>query len=287
MNIKAGIFSIFGKIASSLLISAILTGFVSTSSASRTCTFKRNTAHCRGENLTQLPLAVLEDEEFKILDLGANNFTDLGNLKFTNLRYKDSITTLLLDHNQIETLAQNDFAFLSNLEILDLSNNYIQKIEDELCVVSSLKELVLSNNPIRSISEDSLQCLKNLLSLTLVNLTITKLPRDIFKGTNLIRIYLNHTEIKNLCEIYFPESLDLTHIKKISASTECHSSDDHESGGKKKIIILSVISTIMGIILLIGFACTAYKKEKVKEFFQTVLYIPRGYVKTDSEIPLR
>lgn len=267
-----------------LFCSIILTRLTPTTSTSRTCTFKRKSGHCRGENLTQLPLNILQDEKFETLDLGANNFTDLSRLEFSNLRYKDMITMLLLDHNQIETLAQNDFASLSNLEILDLSYNYIKRIGDELCAVSSLKELILSNNPIDSISEDSIHCLKHLMSLTLVNLPVTKLPRNIFKGINLAYFYLNNTRIKNWCEIYFPKTLDVTAIKEVSASTDCHSLDDSESGGKRIVIIVSVIGAI---ILLIGFGYTVYKREKGRKFLRTVSCIPIRDNKTESEIPLR
>ncbi|KAF2904076.1 hypothetical protein ILUMI_02093 [Ignelater luminosus] len=239
--------------------------------SSEVCILKRNTANCRGENLTYIPLKFLTDKQFETLNLGANNFTDLNKLRLTNLQYKGDITRLLLDHNQIASLSYEFFADLPNVKLLDLSNNYITSIGEELCQMSNLEELILNGNPLKAISESAVRCLPKLLSIRLSNLPLNKLPELIFKDTNLIHIDLNGTNIENLNKIYFPKTVKVVPTQEPTVTTTEHG--DYEDSQKTRNTSMYIaIGLLIVSSVLFAVAYVIYKRMYVRRILQVVSF---------------
>jgi Leucine-rich repeat (LRR) protein len=88
---------------------------------------------------------------------------------------------------------------LSNLEILDLSNNNLTSFSELIGGLSNLKTLYLSNNNLTSVPE-SMRSLSNLKELYLTNNNLTSIPESIAILTKIEKLRLDETsyEINNL-----------------------------------------------------------------------------------------
>ncbi len=146
-------------------------------------------------NLTTLPdLSALTD--LQILDLNNNQINDLSNV--SNL--PSSLTTILLNTNQIATLSSQDsFSHLINLESLQLGDNQISDISSLAGLPNSISQLLLFNNQITDLS-----ALAGLTSLTELQLYMNTDLTDITplaNLTNLQKLYISDTKVTTVTSL--------------------------------------------------------------------------------------
>ena len=104
----------------------------------------------------------------KVLDLSSNRISELHIQSYNNMA---SITTLMLNNNQMKIIAKNSFDAFPNLEELNLSDNELRDLP-------------------------SFQALTNLEIVKFDFNSLTQLPRDGFKGlTNLYVLNVSSNEI--------------------------------------------------------------------------------------------
>jgi hypothetical protein len=89
--------------------------------------------------------------ELKMLNLSNNYLVETKEPQFDTLA-SNKITCLDLSYNKIETIQENAFNKLKNVEYLNLSQNLIEEITSSLFLnLSSLKDLDLSHNKLTTI----------------------------------------------------------------------------------------------------------------------------------------
>lgn len=111
-------------------------------------------AQCSGLRLTKIPdlkrsIEILDFSDNKLQELHADTLS-----KYT------SIKLLYLADNQIYLIEEAAFPPLSNLQILDLSNNVILNLPNTLFQLPSLRSLYLRSNPLLHISLSNLNIQK-------------------------------------------------------------------------------------------------------------------------------
>ncbi|CAM9274922.1 unnamed protein product, partial [Hapterophycus canaliculatus] len=118
----------------------------------------------------------------------------------TSSRRVSHITILDAKRNALTLVPSELFVCLTELEELDLSENYICYLPETIGLANGLRKLNLANNRLRSIP-DGLGLLHSLESLNLVQNVLESLPRTIGGWKNLQRLDL----AKNLLEEIPPE----------------------------------------------------------------------------------
>ncbi|CAH1963122.1 unnamed protein product [Acanthoscelides obtectus] len=174
------------------------------------------------------------------LDLSYNDIISIGSNVFMNLK---NMTTLILSHNDLEKIDPDVFKgfdkdgkpsplnnlkelrlgnnkirslnpdvtdHITELEILDLSNNPLGPIDNSTLLaiskLSNLKELYLQYTNITSLPDHLLHTLKHLQVLDLSGNPITEMPRTLAQAKNLTKLFMNNTGFVNLTEKNgFPE----------------------------------------------------------------------------------
>ncbi|CAG9815183.1 unnamed protein product [Phaedon cochleariae] len=144
-----------------------------------------------------------------------------------------SLKELRLDHNKLHTLNQDMFEHTTDIEILDLSHNPIEIIDDHtLLAIDSLaflKELYLQYTELKTLPDNLLHTPKYLKVLDLSgNTRINKIPDTIAQAGNLEKLFLNNTgfinltqesgfpKLKNLKVLHLCRNQHLSHIEKHS-----------------------------------------------------------------------
>ncbi|XP_040892807.1 vasorin-like [Toxotes jaculatrix] len=131
---------------------------------------------------------------------------------------------LFIFQNGINSLSQDDFKGLVELEMLDLSQNELTEIPDGVFeMLSKLKNLDLSSNHITHISKDSFSGLVQLERLYLHSNRIQSIHMNAFEGLEmLLELKLQGNQLSSLPYLHFPKLLllDLSHnnIPTLSAS---------------------------------------------------------------------
>eukprot|EP00092_Neocalanus_flemingeri_P003278 GFUD01003509.1.p1 GENE.GFUD01003509.1~~GFUD01003509.1.p1 ORF type:complete len:1004 (-),score=191.87 GFUD01003509.1:42-3053(-) len=152
--------------------------------------------------------------------------TEVKSLTIQFMKYEDEklegkhffglskVVNLSLDFNQIDNIDEDFFAFLSDLEILNLNGNQgIRFHPKSLQNLHSLKVLQMSTCNISSLHSQLFKNLLNLQNLNLHNNKIQQLPSTVFKNlTGLIRLNLSNNKIKALPNAIFD---DLENIEEI------------------------------------------------------------------------
>lgn len=102
-------------------------------------------------NLTFVPLSLATLGFLEELDLQDNQLTELTKHSFPGL-YK--LKTLQLSNNQLENISELAFVDLIQLELLRIDNNRIEVV-NRMCVnLTNLIILDLTNNNIRKVSSE-------------------------------------------------------------------------------------------------------------------------------------
>ncbi|KAK5873321.1 hypothetical protein PBY51_018371 [Eleginops maclovinus] len=126
-----------------------------------------------------------------------------------------SILNLYVFHNGINTLSQEEFKGLGEMELLDLSQNELVEIPDGVFeMLSKLKNLDLSSNQITHISKDSFSGLVQLERLYLYANRIQSIHSEAFAGLQmLLELKLQQNQLTSLPSLQFPRLLllDLSH----------------------------------------------------------------------------
>lgn len=126
-----------------------------------------------------------------------------------------STKNLYIFQNGIDTLSQDDFKGLGELQLLDLSQNELTEIPDGVFeMLSKLKNLDLSTNPITHISKDSFSGLVQLERLYLHANSIQSIHPEAFEGLEmLLELKLQGNQLTSLPSLHFPKLLllDLSH----------------------------------------------------------------------------
>ena len=133
-------------------------------------------------------------EGWEKLDFPGKNLTEIPEdiAKLTNL------TLLNLSDNQITEIPEA-IAKLTNLTLLNLSNNQITEIPEAIAKLTNLIHLYLNSNQITEIPE-AITKLTNLTHLYLSDNQITEIPEAITKLTNLTHLYLSDNQITEIPE---------------------------------------------------------------------------------------
>ncbi|KAM7419716.1 hypothetical protein PAMA_016686 [Pampus argenteus] len=126
-----------------------------------------------------------------------------------------STQKLYIFQNGIESLAQDDFRGLGELEMLDLSQNELAEVPDGVFeMLSKLKNLDLSSNQITHISKESFSGLVQLERLYLHANRIQSIHLEAFDGLDmLLELKLQGNQLTSLPNLHFPRLLllELSH----------------------------------------------------------------------------
>ncbi|XP_071386118.1 vasorin-like [Centroberyx affinis] len=130
-------------------------------------------------------------------------------------RVPTSTKNLYIFQNGIDTLAQDDFRGLGDLEMVDLSQNVLTEIPGGVFeTLSMLKNLDLSSNYITHISKDSFSGLVQLERLYLHANRIQSIHLEAFEGLEmLLELKLQGNQLTSLPSLHLPRLLllDLSH----------------------------------------------------------------------------
>ncbi|KAF2879133.1 hypothetical protein ILUMI_27040 [Ignelater luminosus] len=139
-----------------------------------------------------------------ILDCKETNLPE-DTIEYTFIKY------LTISSCDVETIHENAFRNLNNLEELDLGNNSISILPDRVFKRSGeLKKLNLSNNNIEELSRNTFEGLSNLKLLYLSKNTISRFHIKTLDPTNsLEEIYLDNNQITAIPSRVFSPLTDL------------------------------------------------------------------------------
>ncbi|KAK9540963.1 hypothetical protein VZT92_003378 [Zoarces viviparus] len=124
-------------------------------------------------------------------------------------RVPTTTQNLYIFQNGIDTLTQDDFKGLGELDLLDLSQNELSEIPDGVFeMLSKLKNLDLSSNHIAHISKDSFSGLVQLERLYLHANLIQSIHSEAFEGLEmLLELKLQGNQLTSLPSLSFPRLL--------------------------------------------------------------------------------
>lgn len=141
-----------------------------------------------------------------VLNLGHNQLTKIDSHVFQDLY---SLQILNLEHNDIETLADQAFAALSNLHALTLSFNRLKRIEPlHFSGLYVINQLFLDRNRIESVHEHAFQNCTNLHDLGLYGNALRQVPAALSKLHMLKTLDLGGNVIRHVRNTSF-DGLDL------------------------------------------------------------------------------
>nr|XP_020498664.1 vasorin-like [Labrus bergylta] len=130
-------------------------------------------------------------------------------------RVPTTTQNLYIFQNGINTLSQEDFKDLGELELLDLSQNELAEIPDDVFeMLAKLKNLDLSSNQITHISKGTFSGLVQLERLYLHANRIQSIHLEAFEGLEmLLELKLQGNQLTSLPSLNFPQLLllDLSH----------------------------------------------------------------------------
>ncbi|XP_054267693.1 leucine-rich repeat and immunoglobulin-like domain containing-NOGO receptor-interacting protein 4 [Macrosteles quadrilineatus] len=165
--------------------------------------------------------AFIDTVELEVLNLSNNKITSFEDPDvFRNLR---KLKFLYLDGNQILDVPSQVLQKLpySSIELLSLSNNYIDTLDDTSFpspVMGSLKRLSLASNAISSIHRSSFNSLHSLSYLDLSDNNLTLVPTEqMSKLSQLVELDLSDNMFTDLPAVAFQSlfHLKILHISKM------------------------------------------------------------------------
>jgi Leucine-rich repeat (LRR) protein len=122
-----------------------------------------NTLNYSNMELKRIPAEVLIDTEVKVLYLSNNNLTylpkEIGDLT--------TLEELLIDQNRLAGPLSKEIGKLTNLYVLDMSQNLISSIPPEIGQLKKLKILDLNTNNLTTLPEEIFELEDNLEHLNL------------------------------------------------------------------------------------------------------------------------
>lgn len=149
-------------------------------------------------------------QEMEELDLSHNELTILDGEMFRGLRVDSrdyplrSVRVFRVSHNILHTLDQDLFEHLDGVEVLDISHNPFDVIDQqtEIAITSLpyLKELDLENTGIGQLPDYILHTPKFLKVLDLSGNQFTGIPKPLQEAKSLEVLYFNQNPIVNLTE---------------------------------------------------------------------------------------
>jgi Leucine-rich repeat (LRR) protein/energy-coupling factor transporter ATP-binding protein EcfA2 len=181
------------------------------------------------------------------MDFSSNHITSINNLSFYGSK---SIYEINFADNKITSIEKDIFIYLKrNLHIINFNKNLIKSIHKDAFKDLKLEIIDLSENEIESI-QDIFNNLKNLIKINLSENKIESIHKDTFKGLedleiidlsgnilksidehafnnfpNLAKIYLSNNKIKSIHGDAFKDLNDLREIKL--SQNEIESIDEH------------------------------------------------------------
>ncbi|XP_076236661.1 G-protein coupled receptor rickets isoform X2 [Calliopsis andreniformis] len=147
------------------------------------------------------------------LDLTSNNITDIPVRVFHRI---PNLEVLLLRRNRLHTIADDAFANLTSLRVLELDDNYLTNIPVAIVKLSGLEDLSLSNNRIETLEEYVFQQVTNLLSLDLRGNPIKQIHGNTFQHLRKLRklILSNLKELRIFPNLNGTRSLELLRLDR-------------------------------------------------------------------------
>ncbi len=180
-------------------------------------------------NLTLIEEIDLSSQKIESIDLRA--FGGVPNLIRLNLfgNLIDNIQSNTFDHgmvdldylnlasNQLDQIGKNAFKGLSRLRVLDLSNNYLEAIENKrsfLLDLHALTEFSASFNLITSVQTQCFVNNRKLTSLSLDSNRLVNVAQGAFKGLedSLKFLMLNSNKLQLIKRFYFAGLVKLLHL---------------------------------------------------------------------------
>lgn len=162
--------------------------------------------------LQKNPQLIMSRIQGDILDLSGLSITGLDGL--LTIPGIQNVHTISLNHNAISQIERKDFAGLSQLITLDLSNNDIEILAtDGFAELTNLTNLFLNNNRIFNFEHDSFAGLNSLKKLSLAHNRLTVIPQKMFAGAhNLEELFLQDNAINDIEKYAFA---DIPLLKKL------------------------------------------------------------------------
>ncbi|XP_014259123.1 toll-like receptor 6 [Cimex lectularius] len=156
------------------------------------------------------------------LDISANEISAIPDNAFTSLR---SLQKLLLQDNNIETMADRAFVGLVSLQYLNASSNRLVALPPELFQSTrDLREIYLNNNTINVLAPGLLEGLDQVLVIDLSKneLTSSWVNRDTFSGlVRLVVLNLGHNQLSKIDAQIFQDLYSLQILNLEHNQIEC------------------------------------------------------------------
>ncbi|XP_063923630.1 leucine-rich repeat neuronal protein 1-like [Zophobas morio] len=159
-------------------------------------------------NITDSIFSNLQD--MITLDLSYNNIEQIhpdafdGQYLINEFRPLKSLKNLHLDHNRISSLNQDVFEHTPNVEILTISHNPLDKIDQQTLVAITglvfLKHLDLSYTGLSSLPDAFLHTPRYLEKLDLSGNQFNRIPKTLGDSHSLSVLYFNNNPIVSLAE---------------------------------------------------------------------------------------
>ncbi|UYV71104.1 hypothetical protein LAZ67_8001720 [Cordylochernes scorpioides] len=154
---------------------------------------------------------VLHEHESKKLSITHSGIKTIE--KGTLQSFNNSLTELILDHNELTTVPIPALSPLTEIEVLSFSYNKIVEIgPNTFKDFYKLSELRLDNNNLKKLHMNGLNNLRNLETLKLYKNEMVKFERNIFKTTNKLKyldfsynkfVKFEKTEFNMLTNLWF------------------------------------------------------------------------------------
>ncbi|XP_014204728.1 carboxypeptidase N subunit 2-like [Copidosoma floridanum] len=163
---------------------------------------------CRDHNFQDLPEGV--QEETQVLDLSDNQFLNLPNNRFYELRLMN-LQRLYLKNSKIQRLSAKTFTGLQGLVELDLSENQLEKIPPKVfSPLDNLMRLNLAGNLLKILPKNVFSNLGQLIFLDISRCHISQIETRTFTGLRALEwLRLNDNMLENIPESVLPLTASL------------------------------------------------------------------------------
>ncbi|QQS65363.1 leucine-rich repeat domain-containing protein [Candidatus Saccharibacteria bacterium] len=167
------------KIFAGLMMVIVFTGFIfyvlskkdnEQPNITSTTTASKGELNKAGQNLSQVSSEIYNQTDTMVLVFSNNSLKSLP----SEMGRMVNLTTLKLDHNQLEGSLIGEIRQMQNLKILDASYNKMTGIPAEIGQLKNLQSLDYSYNQITDLPNE----LANLKNLKLLNLTANPISTD-------------------------------------------------------------------------------------------------------------